>query len=185
MESKQSIESYAEYEFYNVPPTTITAAPSHRRSKAVVPQVMNDEEYLYETPFSYNNRQTSCTRPGIVYYDADPDYFEPEGEYIIDQIRHVQKGIHSNLGATTTCKPRTQKPVQQDVYDEDGYTLARPGAHDDENVSEMPKTNVQTKQEEKSSKKKFGLICIGVLFCCVLVGGIIGASIYALGKCKN
>ena len=91
MESKKRSESYVEYEFYDVPPTAITAAPSHRGSKVVVPQIMNDEEYFYETPFSYNNRHTSCTRPDIVYYDADPDYFEPEGEYIIDQTPHVQR----------------------------------------------------------------------------------------------
>ena len=185
MESKQSIESYAEYACYNSPPTTITAAPSPPRSQVVAPQVMNDEEYLYETAFSYNNRYTSCTRPDIVYYDADPDYFEPEGEYIIDQMPHVQKDIQSKLGTTTTGKPRAQKAIQQDVYDEDGYTLARSGSHDDEHVPEMPKVNKCAKQTEKSFKKKFGLIGIGVLFCCVLVGGIIGVSIYVLGKYKN
>ena len=178
-------ESYVEYEFYNVPPTAITAAPSHRSSKVVVPQAMNDEEYLYETPFSYNKRHTSCTRPDIVYYDADPDYFEPEGEYIIDQMPHVQKDIQSNLGPTTAGKPRTQKAIQQDVYDEDGYTLARPGSHNDEHVPEIPKMNERVKQTEKSSKKKFGLFCIGIIFCCGLVGGIIGVSIYAIGKCIN
>ena len=63
--------------------------------------------------------------------------------------------------------------------------MARPGSHDDEHVPEMPKTNEHTKQKEKSSKNKFGLLCIGVFFCCVLVGGIIGVSIYAIGKCEE
>ena len=161
----------------------MNAEPPHQRSEVVVPQVMNDEEYLYETPFSYNNRQTSCTRPDIVYYDADPDYFEPEGEYIIDHMPHVQKEMQSNLDTTTSGKSRTQKAIQQDVYDEDGYTLARPGSHDDEHVPEMPKINDREKQTEKSCKKKFWLIGIGVLFACVLVGGIIGVSIYTLSKC--
>ena len=98
---------------------------------------------------------------------------------------HVQKDIQSNLSTTTTGKPRAQKAIQQDVYDEDGYTLARSGSHDDEHVPEMPKVNKCAKQTEKSFKQKFGLIGIGVLFCCVLVGGIIGVSIYVLGKCKN
>ena len=126
------------------------------------------------------------------YYDVPPtgmigthlehDNFDPEGEYVIDQMPHVQKHMQDNLRAPTTGQSRTPRTIQQDVYDEDGYTLARHGAHDDINVPERPKTNDSPNQSVKSSNKKFWFIGIGVLFSSLLVGGVIGIFILSLGN---
>ena len=163
METKPSHESYTEYEYYDVPSSGIIETRPKCGPKGVLTQGINDEEYLYEKPISCLNRMAIFSSPDIVYYDVEPDNFEPEGEYVIDQMSHAQKNLQNSSSTSTNGQLRAKKEIQQDVYDEDGYTLARPESHDDEHVPEVPKMNERQKQTEKPSDKKFLLFCIGIL----------------------
>ena len=100
MEIQPSHESYTEYEYYDAPPTGLIGTHPDCGSKGGLTQAINDEEYLYENPISSQNGKATFSSPDIVYYDVKPDNFEPEGEYVIDRMPHVQNHMQNDLRAT-------------------------------------------------------------------------------------
>ena len=81
-----------------------------------------------------------------------------------------------------TPEPRRKKPVIQDIYDEDHYTLARPsvystGSPRNEERERDDTSSSNTKQEKcetKTMTKKKKIICI---LCIILISAIGGAGI--------
>ena len=175
METKSSHVPYVEYDFYETQQPT---APE--------PTLMygtDDGEYLYEKPNASRLRQTIFSSQEVVYYDVEPDYFEPEAEYIVERPAHAEENLPKH--STETEKgSQSRKKVIQDVYDEDGYTLARPDSYDVEETNLQRNTSKQeeTNQLEGVRKKKIAQIVIVIICTCIAGGIIAGISIFALGN---
>ena len=68
------------------------------------------------------------------------------------------------------------------MYNEDGYTLARPGSNEDNEVPDTKTKKDESNETKKSSNKKIMVICVGLVVSCLIIGGIVGISIFELGK---
>ena len=75
-------------------------------------------------------------------------------------------------------KQKQEKKIQQDVYNEDGYTLARPGSHEDNEVPDTRTKKDESNETKKSSNKKIMVICVGFVVSCLIIGEIVGISIF-------
>ena len=71
------------------------------------------------------------------------------------------------------------------MYNEDGYTLARPGSHEDNEVPDIRTKKDESNVTAKSSNKKTMLICVGCVLSCLIIGEIVGISVIAMGKIKR
>ena len=143
-----------------------------------VPYVEYDGEYLYEIP-----NKATFSNPDVAYYTVEPNYFEPEVEYIVERQSNTKENQPKR--STDTEKGfQSRKKVIQDVYDENGYTLARPysNAVEETNVPRNIATQKNSNQTEGSRKKKIVLIVVGIIFCCIIGGVVAGISIFALGN---
>ena len=69
-----------------------------------------DGQYLYEKPKPSGNRQITLSKPEAAYYYLDPDYHEPESEYVVHhQPNPLAK--FSNHSSNSTKNPKPRKPV--------------------------------------------------------------------------
>ena len=125
---------------------------------------------------------------GVIEYDLEDSIIEQSaiegsssssgpvsmiGEYVLEKPtpKHDQN---------ETPEPRRKKPVIQDIYDEDHYTLARPSVYnahrnEEREIEETSSSNAQQeKYETKTMTKKKKIICI---LCIVLISAIGGAGI--------
>ena len=168
MENNPSHQSYVDYGYCD--------APTPRRKG--LDNAAYDGEYLYETQKPSNNRRITFAKQDATYYDTDPDYYEPDSEYI-EENHPIPPAQFPNHSSKSTRNSKPSRPVQQDVYDEDGYTLAREDSHPD-NEKKVEKDD--SNKNLSCSNKKIGLLCCGLLFCCIVGGVIIGVSTFELGK---
>ena len=175
MENKSSKLSYVEYDFYETPQPT--AHESTLRHGA------EDGEYLYEKPNPSRLEQMVASNLDVVYYDVGPDPFEPEAEYIVEYPSNTKQNLPNN-STEMTKESRSGKKVIQDVYDEDGYCLARSNSHEVAEINVQRNTTKQRNSEETEGtrQKKIVLIVIGIFCCCIIGAVTAGIVVFVLGN---
>ena len=175
MENTSSHQPDVEYDFYEPPQPSVRGSTLRYGSQ--------DGEYLYEKPTPSKHQQATFSNVGVVYYDVEPDSFEPEAEYIVEYPSRTKK--NEPKSSTEMAKgSKSGKKVIQDVYDEDGYTLARPYSNVAKETN-RPRNTIKkedSNQTEGNGKKKIVSIVIGIILCCIICGAVAGILIFALGN---
>ena len=140
-----------------------------------------NEEYVYWGSNASNDRRANDREADVVYYDIDPTHFEPEPEYLVSP-QDVNHSIMRNTKGANSRKSEISCPSGQDVYDEDGYTLARTGSYVGDGCT-SPHTEITSKQSNQLNitfKPKIKLI-IAVGICIVIIGGLGGFFLASQG----
>ena len=138
--------------------------------------------YLSPTSDTHSNSRSFTNDAEYVEYDMDDSQTSSmTGEYVLSSStpQHNQN---------QPIKPR--KPVIQDIYDEDDYTLARPDQYGYDAVKPEQKKEVEKKDSDTSSggtrccnltKNKKIIICsLSILLILCTVGGVV--SYFILSK---
>ena len=118
---------------------------------------------------------TAQQNPGYVdYYDV---------EYPRRQINE------SDHAKTNPEPPKPRKTIVQDIYDEDGYCLARSSSkltddNIDRNVEYHNKQDIKQKQTRCLSKNSVGVSCVALLLIAIfgIVGVILHRTLYGEGS---
>ena len=143
----------------------------------------NESGVYLSPPSDANSRIRSFTNDAgeVEYYMDDSPTLSLTGEYILpssaaqhDQMQHS----------------RPKKPVIQDIYDEDHYTLARPDPYGYEAVRPEKRKEMEKKDSDTSAggtrccnltKNKKIVICfLSILLILCIVGGVV--SYFILSK---
>ena len=118
---------------------------------------------------------TAQQNPGYVdYYDVE----YPRRQ--INESDHVQ---------TNLDPPKPRKPIVQDIYDEDGYCLARSSSKltDDNierNVEYHNNQDIKEKSKTYFTKNSVGVSCVALLLIAIfgIVGVILHRTLYGEGS---
>ena len=141
----------------------------------------SNEEYVYWGSYVSNDRQTNDHEADVVYYDIDTTHFEPDPEYLVSP-QDVNHSIMRNTKEANFRKSEMSSPSGQDVYDEDGYTLARTGSYV-EDGSTSPHTEINSKQSNQFNiifRPKIKLI-VAVGICIAIISGLAGFFLVSQG----